>query len=94
MAVVHEQVERGVEEQDGHGIIEQSQDEDGMYSVAGEAHQGQDIGGNLLCPHQNSEHQSEVQNVKKCKYILKQSLPSHFLVYFLEIGLIKNIQRE
>ena len=78
--VVHEQVEGGVEEQDGQGIIEQSEDEDGMYSVAGEAHQDQDVGWNLLCPHQNPEDQAEVQNVKECKYILQHSLRHIFTV--------------
>ena len=74
VALVHEQVEGGVEEQDGQRIIEQSEDEDGMYSVAGEAHQDQDVGRNLLCPHQNPEDQAEVQNVEECEYILQHSL--------------------
>ena len=78
VALVHEQVEGGVEEQDGQGIIEQSEDEDGMYSVAGEAHQDQDVGRNLLCPHQNPEDQAEVQDVKECKYILQHSLRQIF----------------
>ena len=74
VALVHEQVEGGVEEEDGHGVIEESQDEDGMYSVASEAHQGQDVGRHLLCPHQDPEDQPEGQNVEKCKDILQHSL--------------------
>ena len=70
--IVHEEIYSCVDEENCHWIIEEAEDEDGMYSVAGEAHEDQDIGRDLLGPGEDPEHQAEGHHVEQGEHVLGQ----------------------
>ena len=72
-SVVHPEVDGEIHEEHRHWIIEESEDVDGVDSVAGETHESQDEGRQLLSPDHDPEHQTQVDEIETSKHILSQS---------------------